>query len=71
VSSLYVWQGAPAKEKEFLLAAKARAADFPQIAAAIREMHTYQIPEIIALPILTLDAAYLDWARQATERAAG
>ena len=35
VTSHYVWQGAAAKEKEFLLAAKARLADFPQIAAAI------------------------------------
>ena len=71
VTSHYVWQGAAAKEKEFLLAAKARLADFPQIAAAIRALHPYQTPEIVALPILAGDAAYLEWARQATERAGG
>lgn len=36
--------------------------------AAIQELHSYETPEIIALPISTGDAAYLDWARQATER---
>jgi periplasmic divalent cation tolerance protein len=68
VTSHYVWKDAPAKEKEFLLTAKARAADFDAIAAAIRELHVYETPEIIALPILAGDQAYLDWARRATER---
>jgi periplasmic divalent cation tolerance protein len=68
VKSLYIWQDAPAKEKEFLLTAKARTDDFTIIAAAIRELHSYETPEIIALPILAGDAAYLDWARKATER---
>ncbi|MCI4679362.1 divalent-cation tolerance protein CutA [Rhodoblastus acidophilus] len=68
VTSVYVWKGAPASEKEFLISAKARTADFAAVAAAIRELHSYETPEIIALPILTGDAAYLDWARQATER---
>ncbi len=71
VKSLYVWKGAPAKEKEYLLSAKARREDFIAIAAAIREMHSYETPEIIALPILAGDPAYLDWALQATEREAG
>ena len=70
VTSHYVWKGAPAKEKEFLLSAKARAADFDLIAAAIRELHSYETAEIIALPVVAGAAAYLDWARQATERGA-
>lgn len=68
VTSHYVWKDAPAKEKEFLLAAKARAADFDLIVAAIRALHSYETPEIIALPILAGDQAYLDWAQRATER---
>jgi periplasmic divalent cation tolerance protein len=70
VTSHYVWRGAPAKEKEFLLSAKARAADFELVAAAIRALHSYETPEIIAVPVLAGDAAYLGWARQATERSA-
>jgi periplasmic divalent cation tolerance protein len=68
VASHYVWKGAPARETEFLLSAKARLADFAVLAAAIKAMHSYETPEIIALPILAGDAAYLDWALQATER---
>jgi periplasmic divalent cation tolerance protein len=37
----------------------------------LRELHSYQTPEIIALPILAGDSAYLEWARQATDRADG
>lgn len=71
VTSHYVWKGAPAREKEFLLSAKARRDDFAVLATAIRSMHSYETPEIIALPILTGDAAYLDWALLATERGEG
>ncbi|WP_374545098.1 divalent-cation tolerance protein CutA [Rhodoblastus sp.] len=70
VTSHYVWKDAPAKEKEFLLSAKARTADFDLLAAAIRELHSYETPEIIALPVVAGAAAYLDWARRATERGA-
>ncbi len=68
VRSHYVWKDAVAREQEFLLAIKARAADFAAIAAAIRALHSYELPEIVALPILAGDAAYLDWLRQATAR---
>ncbi|MCW2273171.1 divalent cation tolerance protein CutA [Rhodoblastus acidophilus] len=68
VTSHYVWKGAAARDKEFLLAAKARRADFDAIAAAIRALHTYELPEIIATPVLAGDPAYLDWLRRETER---
>ncbi|MGO8738239.1 divalent-cation tolerance protein CutA [Rhodoblastus sp.] len=71
VTSHYVWKGAPAREKEFLLSAKARQKDFAALAKAIKSMHSYETPEIIAVPILAGDAAYLDWALQATERGEG
>jgi periplasmic divalent cation tolerance protein len=68
VISNYVWKGAPTLEKEFLISAKARTDDFAVLAAAIKSMHSYELPEIIALPILIDDASYLDWALQATRR---
>jgi periplasmic divalent cation tolerance protein len=67
-TSHYVWQGEAAKTKEFLLAAKARRADFDAIAAVLRALHSYELPEIIAIPIVAGDPAYLDWARRETER---
>lgn len=70
VNSRYVWKGAIERADEWSLSIKARAADFGAVAAAIRALHTYETPEIIALPILDGDAAYLEWIAQATDRGA-
>lgn len=67
-TSRYTWKGAIARAEEWVLSIKARAADFEAIAAAIRALHSYETPEIIALPIVAGDPAYLDWLAQATER---
>jgi periplasmic divalent cation tolerance protein len=67
--SRYIWRGEQARAAEFVLSIKARTADFADIAAKIRALHVYELPEVIALPILAGDAAYLDWVRQETERA--
>jgi periplasmic divalent cation tolerance protein len=68
VASRYIWKGALERNDEWALSIKARAADFDAIAATIRELHTYELPEIVAVPIVAGDAAYLDWMAQATER---
>jgi periplasmic divalent cation tolerance protein len=68
VNSRYVWKGAIERADEWSLSIKARAADFDEVAAAIRALHTYETPEIIALPILAGDAAYMEWLARATER---
>ena len=52
VQSRYLWRGVFMREKEYLLSIKARAADFDAIAAQIRALHSYDVPEIIAVPIL-------------------
>lgn len=67
VASHYVWRGKTERSREFLLAIKARRADFDRIAARIRALHHYELPEIVALPILAADPAYLDWMERATE----
>ena len=68
VQSRYFWRGVLMREKEFVLSIKARALDFEAIAAQIRALHSYDVPEIIAVPILAGDPAYLDWVEKATER---
>jgi periplasmic divalent cation tolerance protein len=68
VTSHYVWKGVAAREQEYLLNAKARRADLDLVSAAIRKLHSYELPEIIAIPLLVLEPVYLDWARRATER---
>ncbi len=66
VESLFRWRGAIDKAKEILLIAKSRAALLPELTAAIKENHSYETPEIIALPIVGGDADYLNWLETET-----
>ena len=59
--SLYVWNGQLQRETEQLLLIKTRAALFEIVRAKIRTMHSYETPEIVALPIVAGDADYLSW----------
>jgi len=68
VRSIYRWQGAVEEADEHLLLAKARAADVPAIEARVRQLHSYELPEILALPVTGGSTAYLAWLGQSTER---
>lgn len=61
VRSVYRWQGAVEEASEHLLIIKTRAACYPALEAAIRSLHSYEVPEIIALPIVAASKSYLDW----------
>ncbi|HRD49987.1 MAG: divalent-cation tolerance protein CutA [Candidatus Competibacter sp.] len=61
LTSIYRWQGQIQRDSELLLLLKTRQAIYPLLEARIRELHPYQVPEIIALPIQAGSAAYLDW----------
>ncbi len=61
LASIYRWQGQIQHESELLLLIKTREAIYPLLETRIRELHPYQVPEIIALSILTGSAPYLDW----------
>jgi periplasmic divalent cation tolerance protein len=67
--SIYRWQGAVEEAAEHLLMLKARAADVPMLETRVRALHSYEVPEIIALPILAGSAPYLAWLAEATTRA--
>lgn len=60
-SSVYRWQGAVERAGEVPLLIKTRAAIFGDVERAIRELHPYELPEIIALPVATGSAAFLEW----------
>lgn len=68
IRSFYVWNGETRADPEFLVQSKARAEDYDALAAAIRAVHPYEVPEILRLDISTGDPAYLDWAARATAR---
>lgn len=71
ILSLYHWNGAVQRDAEVRISFKTRADLFTQLAARIRELSSYQTPQIIALPIVAADAAYLAWIRETTAADAG
>ena len=61
IASRYRWQGKVEAATEWQCLAKTTAALYPEVEAAIRELHSYDEPEIVALPILTGSPGYLAW----------
>ncbi|MFZ1641595.1 MAG: divalent-cation tolerance protein CutA [Candidatus Contendobacter sp.] len=61
LTSIYRWEGQMQRDSELLLLIKTRQAVYPLLEARIRELHPYQVPEIVALSIRAGSAAYLDW----------
>lgn len=66
LTSIYRWQGQVQRDAELLLLIKTREAVYPLLEARIHELHPHQTPEIIALPVQTGSAAYLDWIVDST-----
>lgn len=61
VSSLFWWQGKVDKADESLLMVKSRASLLNQIVKLVKQHHSYDVPEIIALPIIGGNPDYLEW----------
>lgn len=66
IRSIYRWQGAVEEAAEHLLILKTRRSLFDSLRQRVVELHSYETPEIIALPVSAGSAAYLDWVRDAT-----
>lgn len=63
IGSTYVWDGEVERTQESLLIAKTDAALFDRLAARVRELHPYEVPQVTAAPIVAVDAAYAEWMR--------
>ena len=61
VQSVYRWKGKVEKAREFLLLIKTSAARLAALEAEVKRLHSYDVPEFIALPILAGSPAYLRW----------
>jgi len=66
VRSIYRWQGALQDENEVLVLLKTRQARFDKLKARILELHPYDVPEVIAVPVEQGHGAYLDWIASET-----
>ena len=61
IRSIYRWEGRLADDQEWLLLIKTRAERFSAVEARIKALHSYQTPEVIALPIVQGSEDYLRW----------
>ncbi len=61
VNSMYLWEGKLEQEDEYQLLIKTDLAKFAELAKHITTLHSYEVPEIIALPIVAGSQPYLDW----------
>ncbi len=62
IRSVYIWQGSIRQDAEYLLIIKSAAENFSNLERAIRERHSYAVPEVIALQVTAGSEAYLNWA---------
>lgn len=67
VKSVFSWDGEICEEKEVLMMIKTRRANYGKVKLVIEDLHTYSVPEIIALPIVDCSEDYLKWLVKETE----
>ena len=68
VNSWYWWEGKVTRDEELLLIVKTSRTQFRQLEKEIQRVHSYSVPEIIALPIVEGSQDYLDWMGNAMEK---
>ena len=61
VRSVYRWKGAVERDQELLCVCKTTRAGFERLRARVVELHPYELPEVVALPVALGHAPYLDW----------
>ena len=59
--SIYRWKGKICTDSEYVLLIKTRRSLFEAVSKAIRELHSYELPEILALPVEVADRAFHEW----------
>jgi len=67
VTSIYRWQGEVEEASEVLLLCKTHAERAPALTRMLSELHPYEVPEILVLPVAAGLGSYLDWVREATQ----
>ena len=68
--SVYRWQGKICRDTEYLLLIKTLAGEYDAVAAAIRELHSYELPEILSFDVAQGDAGFLAWIRECVDKTA-
>jgi len=71
INSLFWWQDKLDSTRESLLIVKTKASVLNEIVRLVKEIHSYDVPEIIALPIIGGNRDYLEWIGKEVKRGAG
>jgi periplasmic divalent cation tolerance protein len=66
IRSIYKWEGKIEDEAEVLMIAKTQRHLFDPLSKKVRELHSYKVPEIIAMPIVEGSGDYLKWLKDVT-----
>lgn len=66
IRSIYRWQGRIEDEPEVLMVVKTQKSLFEELSKKVRELHSYSVPEIIALPIVEGPQDYIRWLKEVT-----
>ena len=67
VESRYIWEGKRERTREYLCIAKTRIDLYKDVEATIKSIHPYELPEIIAIPVIAGSREYLKWLGQIIE----
>jgi periplasmic divalent cation tolerance protein len=65
IQSVYRWQGEVERASEVLLLAKTTSGRFDELDRAVKEIHSYETPEIVALPVTSISGPYRKWLQAA------
>ena len=68
MESVYRWQGKIERAPEILLLAKTIKSKFEELEREVRALHSYDTPEIIAVPVVAGSASYVDWLVKSTKK---
>lgn len=71
VTSLFIWEGKVCREGEALLVIKSRADHLEPLVQRVKDLHPYDVPEVVALPVTGGSPEYLDWVRAVGRTASG
>lgn len=68
ITSQYWWEGKITKDSEFLIIAKTKVDRYPEVEKAIKDVHNYTVPEILAVPVIAGNLDYLHWLNEELEK---
>ncbi len=66
MTSIYRWQGKIEDEAEVLMIVKTRRGHFGRLQETVKQLHSYSVPEVIAIPVVEGSEDYLKWLREET-----